>query len=198
MLDPLLIEYEKSRISQEKQEEEIEYHTLERHEAAFIYFEWILKNYGFKIENTKLESYGRHKIYYTRRENKKYIFYLKYDKEFFHTFNYQFQEFTKNNPEYAGYGESINTEYLEKAINIGTNFIIFMNNKGQTYFIDPILLKHFCKKHDLKRTQNKTNKYTKPDYTTIRHEEKEETYSFPINILTNWIYIEKENKWEHY
>jgi len=166
---------------------------LTNHESAFEYFQWILKQYDFTVSHVNYQSKGRHKIYHCIKDEKEISIYVKYDKEWFHSFNHQFPEFIKQHPEYSGFGESINVEYLSFAVNNNIDFVVFVNKEGEIYQIQAKELHEFCKKYKLYRSQNRTFNYKLTNFTGEREEQIEQTYSFPLNILTNWINVWKQN-----
>ena len=47
-----------------------------------------------------------------------------------------------------------------------------------------VLLKIYCELHNLKRTQNIENEYSASDYSGLKIRVNEQTYSFPVKILT--------------
>lgn len=116
-------------------------------------------------------NHGRHRLIQIDRKR----YYVVYKRDWFNTFGKQF-----NLKEYSGVGESINKEYLELALNRNAEKIVFIHPDGM-FGIYPALIKNFCEKNDLVRTQDKPNHYKGLNgFTeTIR----ETTYSFPKELL---------------
>lgn len=162
---------------------------ISSHESAFEYFQWVLRQYNFKIKDVAYQSKGRHKIYFCEKNNRSFSFYLKYDKAWFHSFKYQFPEFIKEHPEYSGFGESLDTQYLIWAKERKIDIIVFVNTEGELYMIQTDKLLDFCQKHKLFRSQKREFSYKSQNFSGSTQAETEQTYSFPLNILINWINV---------
>ena len=124
---------------------------------------------------------GRHLLMQTIDERNKYTYYYVLFKHTdMHSFNNIFADFIKENPEYAGHGESINVEWLEYAKNRDATLIYIYPNQS-IYSIPSQLAYKFCNKHSLVHEQDRENTYTLSDHTEIRREKQ---YIFPIKLLT--------------
>lgn len=163
--------------------------VLLNHEAAFLFFQKELSLKGFKTLKVSQECKGRHKVFYCEKGGQLVSFWVKFDKDWFHSFNYQFPAFITQFPQYAGFGESINVEYLEKAIRWNISFLVVINQYEDIYIITVKRLEEFVKEHKLYRFQDRTFNYKSKDFTSHKVAETEQTYSFPIKLLTNWKYI---------
>lgn len=152
------------------------------HDSAFQYFAWILRLNSLRVRATHLESKGRHKIFECVSDDECFNFYVVFKRDSFHSFNFEFPDFVKKCPEYAGHGESLNVEYVDVAIRKDC-VLVFIYENGRAYFVYPKLVKRFCVEHKLYRSQKREFSYKKPDYTKKLVPESEQTYSFPLCLL---------------
>lgn len=111
------------------------------------------------------------------------MYYSIFKREFFMSFNKQFPQFVKENPEFSGVGESVNKEVLYSSISRNVDYLLFVYESGKVYKVSPKIVRNFCQKHNLVRTQDKVNSFKRTNgsggVTTVR----ESTYSFPIALM---------------
>jgi len=69
------------------------------------------------------------------------IFYALYKKDFFNSFGVMYPD------EPSGVGESINVEWLDMAIGLNVDFLMFVYSNGYAYRISPKLVKRYCERH---------------------------------------------------
>ena len=125
---------------------------------------------------------GRHLLLYSTDPLPRY--YVVYKREWFNTFAKQFPAFIQENPRFASeVGESINTQDLENAVSVGTNYLIFVHEEG-IWKISALLFLKFARKNNLVRRQNRTNPYKQQGgFSSYIHED---TYSIPASMLEKW------------
>jgi hypothetical protein len=99
-------------------------------------------------------------------------------------FNNLFQRFVRSNPDMKGLGESINKEWLDYSIKSRSDYLLFVYPDRRAYIIPPMLVKRYCEKNNLIRTQLKANDYKLTDCSTSTERINELVYSFPISLLT--------------
>jgi hypothetical protein len=121
-------------------------------------------------------NHGRHRLITTDTEK----YYVIYKRAFFNTFEKQFKGIYEQYPFLTGKGESINKEALEVALRNQVDAVVFIHPEG-IYSIYPMIIKSFCEKNELIRTQDKTNYYKGLNGT--RETTKETTYSFPKKLM---------------
>ncbi|MEK6878232.1 MAG: hypothetical protein AABY22_01420, partial [Nanoarchaeota archaeon] len=97
-----------------------------------------------------------------------------------------FPAFVSSNSEYHGLGETINIEWLNKAIELKADYLIFIYEDFRCYFVYPLVFKNFAEKHGLIRTQEIINVYNKSDYTGDKEIKNETEYVIPIKILMRY------------
>ncbi len=138
-------------------------------------------SYSFAVYN-----HGKH-FYLYPPVDKRFLptFYMLYKKDYFHNFNTEFVSFANANPSLIGWGESINKEWLEIAISLRANWLLFVHKEG-IYMVTPIKLKAFCVRSDLIREQVVPNTYKSGGGSSTTVSVRETTYSFPIKILKNF------------
>jgi hypothetical protein len=159
--------------------------VLSNHEVAFEYFRWLLGSRGFRVSMVTPFNRGRHLLIKAFKEAQECVFYVKFNREAFHSFNFEFRGFVASNPEFAGHGESLNVESLEIAINRNA-ILVFVHEDGGVYFGYPKLIKNFCEKHGLIRNQKRENAYKSVDSSGLTQLVQERTYSFPLLLLQNF------------
>ena len=165
----------------------IKIQAIQHHESAFDFFNWWLRQQGFEIvASPQPHSKGRHKLYIVASKLNPAIvksFYVVFKRDWYHSFNSAFPSFIDKHPECKGYGESLDTEYLDIAL-IHNSIIVFIH-PDNAYFIDSVLMDLYCINHKLYRQQDKENIYKKGNYTKEVKAEQEQTYCIPISLLQN-------------
>lgn len=160
--------------------------TLLSHQMAFDYLKKILVH-GYKVRMVSPQNKGRHLlIEYQKHGSERYFyFYCLFKHERLHSFNILFKEFVNQYPEFEGHGESINVEFLEYARRREAT-LLYIYPDGSIYSIESNLVKNFCMKNDLVRTQNRENEY-KIEYGNGQVEIVNETvYNFPFKLLSRF------------
>jgi len=109
-------------------------------------------------------------------------FYVIYKRQFFFKFNEEFPEFIKELPDFAGFGESINEHALQRAIDKGCHYIVFIHPK-EVYIIPPLLIKKFCEAKKLFRVQHRVNLFNSQNYSGSYKKTHEKTYTFPKKLM---------------
>ena len=99
-------------------------------------------------------NHSRHRLF--QADKKKY--YVIFKREYYNSFEHEFKELFNKYPELQGKGESINQESLNLALNREVEAIVFIHPEGM-FRIYPALIKSFCEKNNLVRTQDKYNTY---------------------------------------
>jgi len=158
-------------------------YSLLNKESAFDFVTRLLHGkYGswFTIIPTNV---GRHRLL-TPQISGVPKFYCLFKREYFFNFNYCFKKFVRENPEYDGISESINKEWLDYSIMVGVDYLLFVHPDHSVYVVHPLVVKRFCEKNNLIRTQIKTNDYKIPDFSESIERINELTYCFPIKLLT--------------
>lgn len=99
------------------------------------------------------------------------VFYCLFKHNFFMSFNYQFPDFVKRYPEFAGVGESINMIWLKKAMSYDA-MLVYVYEDERIYTIKAKELWDFVNTHSLIRFSNQVP--------------KELEAVFPIKKLERW------------
>lgn len=126
---------------------------------------------------------GRHSLLRPQKPSNP-VFYALFKREWMYEFNRMFQKFVRDSPDMKGLGESINKEWLDYSIRAGTDYLLFIYPDHTIYLVPPMLIKKFCEKNNLIRTQRKTNDYKIPDFSESIEQINELTYCFPVKLLT--------------
>jgi hypothetical protein len=154
---------------------------LNKHVAWQSLLQLLNKKYGCVFESIELNQ-GRH---YFLRPNKVGVpsFYLKFTRDWFHSFNVQFPLFVEVLPEFGGFAQSINSEYLKMAKRRGADYVVVAMPDNGFYFVYTDLWINFCEKHNLIRKQNVENRYKSfnGNFRSVR----EETYCLPAKFFKN-------------
>lgn len=154
-------------------------------DAGFQFFFNSLVNKGFRVVHVQEYNKGRHRFVEAVKNDKRVGFYVKYCKDTFHSFNFEFKDFVNEHPEFKGHGESINVEFLSVAC-LRADYLVFVYDDGRVYFTFPNLIRNFCIKNKLVREQVRGNEYRVEDYSGVKQLVQERTYSFPIILLKNF------------
>lgn len=132
-------------------------------------------------------------------------FYWLFKKDFFHSFQYEFPNYSKQVGALKGLGESINNEYLKFCLNNRCILLFSYENQERAIYTPSkqklvgilgtlmpeadldipavALLKIFCDYYNLKRTQDRQNTYKLDNYSESEVVVNEQTYSFPVELL---------------
>ena len=110
--------------------------------------------------NFNLFNNGRHSLMKSISIDKP-SFYALYKKDFFNSFGKMYP------CEPSGVGESINIEWLDLALSLSVDYLVFVYPTGYVYIISPLLVKRYCESRGLIREQY----------------EGESTYVFPVMLL---------------
>jgi len=149
-------------------------------------FEFVKKELSkmFKVRMVKALNHGRHLLVEVQKDDspKYYYFYCLFKHTTMHSFNILFKDFIEKNPEWAGHGESINTEFLEYAKNRAAT-LLYIYPDMKIYFVESNLIYKFCNKFSLKREQTRENLYSFSDHKEVRNELE---YVFPYKLLSRW------------
>jgi len=145
-------------------------------DSAFRDFFKELRARGEYPKPTYSFNKGRHRLIET--ENEKY--YVVFKREFYHSFAHEFKGLYDTYPHLEGEGESINEDALKIALRKQVDQIVFIHPNG-FYGVYPRLIKAFCEKNGLVRTQNKPNHYK--GLGGFTETIKETTYSFPKKLM---------------
>ena len=97
------------------------------------------------------------------------------------TFNNYFPTFIFHNPNLRGVAESINEEWLEKAIKLDA-ILLFIHPDAKVYWTYPMMVK----KLRLVRTQEAANIYNSADYSGQETIINEVTYHVPVKLLKRY------------
>ena len=97
------------------------------------------------------------------------------------TFNNYFPTFIFHNPNLRGVAESINEEWLEKAIKLDA-ILLFIHPDAKVYWAYPMMVK----KLRLVRTQDAANIYNSADYSGQETIINEVTYHVPVKLLKRY------------
>jgi hypothetical protein len=145
---------------------------------------------------------------FIKSEERNVYFLYKHDQ--FHSFSNIFKEYVRKKNAIGGIGESINVEYLKKAIKTNSDLVFAYRNTPFTFytpsrekllnllelqlphenfreFHTAILLKLFCSINNLHRTQDRTNTYKTNDYTNGTIVVNEKTFSFPFKLMARFL-----------
>lgn len=129
---------------------------------------------------------GRHCILSPPFDSDLPKFYVVFKRSWFVTFNNKFQEFISEFPDMAGYGESINKEWLDLALQQRVSYFLFVHEEGSIYQVSPLLLQKFVFKHNLFRSQERRNDYRRADGSGGVISVNELTVCFPCKLLERW------------
>lgn len=163
--------------------------------------DYLRSKYYQGVEIKERNQFG-HAYITTSKQN----FHWLYKHDYFHSFVYEFPEYQKQKNHLGGLGESINQEYLERAINKKCTLLFSYRQQSNAIYTPSrqkllailntvlpnedfkeihttVLLKIFCNYYKLTRVQNRMNKYTANDYSGSAIVMQEKTYSFPVKIL---------------
>lgn len=133
-------------------------------------------------------------------------FYFKFKRDLFHSFQYEFPDYQKTKNHLDGIGESINQEYLEKAINKKCTLLFAYRQQPNAIYTPSrhkllailetvlpdedfkkipttVLLKIFCNYYNLIRTQNEPITINASDYSGCKVVQYEKTFSFPFALV---------------
>jgi hypothetical protein len=136
---------------------------------------------GFKFLSVFELNKGRHLLIHTDKEN----FYCLFKHEFFHSFNYIFKDFIGKNPEFKGFGESINVSCLEVATKYEAT-LLYVYEDESVYSIPSLLVKKFCDLHNLFRVQDKSNIYKLGNFSREETSVRENEVVFPVKLLNRF------------
>lgn len=170
------------------------------------------KAFEFVIDYMRSKYYGNvqlkdrnmfgHALITSDKQNIYFIY--KHDK--FHSFPFEFPEYVKTKGSLSGLGESINKEYLLKALKNKCKLVFCYRENGNSIYtpskqkllamlkmqmpsadLNEIpstgLLKIFCDINHLIRTQERANTYMANDNTESAIIVNEVTYSFPFKLM---------------
>jgi len=158
-------------------------------DMAFDYVQKIIQKHYDAWFRRELLNHGRHLLLSPTNSLVVPKFYVLYKKDFFHKFNDHCEGFVKDNPYYRGLGESINEEFLQRAIREDALLLFVYPNK-QIYSIFPMVIYKLWQnqpphlKGELLRTQLKNNQYSIPDYNNGLKQVYELTFVFPIKLMS--------------
>jgi hypothetical protein len=160
--------------------------TLLDHRMAFDYLKDLLRQ-GYKVKMVTPLNKGRHLLieYQKHGSERYYYFYAIFKHTFMHSFNQLFKHFVDSYPEFEGQGESINVEFLEYARRREAT-LLFIYPDGSIYQIESNLVKNFCMKNDLVRTQERRNEYLIEYGNGSVEVVNETTYTFPIKLMSRF------------
>ena len=165
-----------------------------RESSRYIYFRvGVLINAQFVNLTPPIKRHRQlHQLWRTNKAN----FYCIFKKDKLHKFDQLFSEFVETNPEFSGQGESINVEVLQELCDSKREtFLIIAYSIEDVYLLHPLLIRKFCEKHGLKRTQTTKCEITKGQFDQTR----ETTYCIPFNPaffnpLREWLQDQKTKK----
>lgn len=150
----------------------------------------------------EVNRYG-HRIIKTK--NKEETYYWLFKEDYFRSFNNMFPEYADSKNKFGGYGETINVEYMVKAVRMKYTLLFCNGRLKDTVYtpsrqklleglrqIEPeadfsnihptSLLKIYCDYHKLIRIQDRVNRREMPNSESIM-EIQEQAYSFPFQIM---------------
>lgn len=127
---------------------------------AFVQLLKVINREYDTVYNFNLLNQGRHSLM-KPVDVKQPTFYSLYKKDFFNSFGKMYPD------EPSGVGESINVEWLELALGLKVDFLMFVYSNGYAYRISPKIVKRYCESRGLVRDQDCG----------------ESTYVFPIMML---------------
>jgi len=153
---------------------------------AFDWFKRELVRRGWRVVRVKPYNRGRHVLIDVEKDGVRDSYYVLFKKDSFHSFNYEFKDFVRDNPDFSGHGESINVEYNHVAVcKFAT--LVFVYEDGRAYWVSPKLVSRFCEKYNLVREQDRENAYQVADYSGVKQIVRERTFSFPFKLLNRWL-----------
>jgi|SRR3972149_7023054 len=156
-------------------------------DIAFLNLKMQLRKEGYLITKEYPKNKGRDLLIVASKKGKTEIFWAKFKRDFFHSFNKEFPYFVSENPQFSGYGESININHLEEIIKFNCDLILFCYANGKVYSVFPLFFKKFGETHKLIRIQERTNLYLQPDYSGEKKPVQEMTLSIPLSLLKRFI-----------
>jgi hypothetical protein len=165
--------------------------------------------FGRWLNNTRhktLLTVSRNRFGHALIATDKGKYYWLYKKDLFKSFNHYFKDYLKKDNAVGGLGESINRQYLVKAIKHKCKLVftykdtprclftpsrkklltlLDMAMPGANFSMTPTtaLLKIYCDYHKLIRKQNKVNIFKENIYSENPVKMQEVTYSFSINLM---------------
>lgn len=159
--------------------------TLFNADAGFAHVKKVLHDKGYAIrmvDLVRLKGCGQHLVVQAEKDNVRQFFYCIYKREYVHSFNNYFPQFVKDNPEMAGFGESINTLSVDYA-RMRDSIILYVYPDSSIYAIYANIVYRFCSNNMLVHVQNRENSHkTAYGYGQIEIVQERE-YWFPISLL---------------
>jgi len=144
----------------------------------------LFKQFGV-VFNVRRFNFGRH-AFFSVDDPDIPSFYVLFKKCFFREFNSFFRVFVSENPSFEGEGESVNEDFLDLAISLGSSFFLFVYPSGEVFSVPVLLVKKFCDKFGLRRVQEVVNAYKCGDGVGGVVSVHEFTYSFPVCLFEKW------------
>lgn len=155
--------------------------TFFNSDAAFRHAFKVLEAKGFTLKSYDYLNQRRHCLVQVEEHGRRSYFYLVFKKAFFYSFNALAKEFINKNPDNAGFGESINVEWLERARSFSAG-LLFIYPDSKIYLIHSITLWKFVHENQLIRDQERLNHYKElHDGNLLSIQKYERTAYFPIN-----------------
>ena len=155
----------------------LELQSYPHHDVAYTQLRMMIAQH-YQILKIEDLNKGRHRMFLTEEMN----FYCVFKKAFFMSFSKQFEYFANEFPEHSSIGESLNEEWIRKALYHRCK-IIFVYPDKKLYEIDAQEFWNFANTHNLKRLQDKDNFYNKGDGTGKKAPKNEITFSIPVSKL---------------
>ena len=152
--------------------------NLPDEDSAFHYLAKLVNQKEGLVGNPLSFNRGRHMVLQTLQGNN---YYCLFKREFFMTFGDHFPTFIFHNPNLRGVAESINDEWLEKAIKLDA-ILLFIHPDAKVYWAYPMMVK----KLGLVRKQESANVYNSADYSGQETVINEVTYHVPVKLLKRY------------
>lgn len=107
--------------------------------------------------------------------------YVVFKRDFFKKFDDYYPSFVESNPQYRGYAESLNKDFVTIAVSEADKLVFI--HPDITYWCYPALMKRFCEAYNLQRKQIKENVYSSFGEKEIK---QETVYNLPMKLLEMW------------
>ena len=149
--------------------------------AGFEHMKKLFTKNGLQVQMVSYYNKQRHMLVQTSEGN----FYVLFKKEPIHSFNHlkETQRFLHENPDCAGWGESINVDCIDYANSRNVRVLFYVYEDGKVYYVP--LMK--VRTQGLIRIQNRQNEYKElQEGSVMLQSVNEREYIFPMKWMERY------------